>query len=323
MLAADTLGQGMTDLNHILIFVSVVEQRGIGAAADRLDMAKSRVSRAITELEARLGTRLFERSTRAFRITDEGRLYYEHSRRALDELAMADASVQHRRDEMAGTLRVSAAVIMGKYLLGAVVKEFLGRHPKARIVAEVGDRIVDLVPEGVDLAIRLGDAGGGSSLVTRLLARPKAGLYASAGYLREHGLPRTPQDLAAHRTLDLGPADKQTQWLLRRGDVSTRVRLNPVLLANDMPTLLQCAVAGMGICLVPHFVCQAELPQTQLRQVVPDWYHDAPEVRAMVASHRSVTPLLRAFLDLLVERAPALLEAPPLAVCVDEAPLHR
>ncbi len=293
------------------MFVSVVEQRGIRAAAERLGLAQSSVSRAVSATEARLGVRLIERSTRAFRVTEVGRLYYEQCRAALDRIAQADVLVQGRRNELAGTLRVSAPVVMGAYLLSQVVPAFLSRHPKARVQLDASDRLVDLVPEGIDLVVRLGRPAVASGLVTRLLATPSAGLYASAAYLGEHGVPRTPADLNAHRLLTLGGTDMPTHWTLRRGEEQVQIRTAPVMHTNDMPTLLAAATQGCGICTAPHFVCQRERLRDTLVQVLPDWQTDAIEVRTLYPSRRSVTPLLRAFVDLLAETAAQSLNVEP------------
>jgi len=299
------------DLNQIAVFVTVVEQKGVRAAAEKLGMAQSSVSRAVVALEARLGARLFERSTRAFRVTDEGLHYYERCRVAMDGIAQADALVRSRRDELAGPLRISAPVVLGKYLLSEVVVSFLQRHRKAQVIMEVTDRIVDLVPEGVDLAVRLGPLPAKSPWVTRLLARPAAGLYASAGYLREAGVPRTPEDLQGHRTLTLDSADRQPVWTLRRGSEQATHRLTASLQTNDIPTMLAAALQGCGICMAPHFVCiQEKLPEGLL-QVLPDWEHEPVDVRAIYPSHRSVTPTSRAFVDLLAEHAPKVLDFVP------------
>jgi DNA-binding transcriptional LysR family regulator len=295
------------DLNQILVFVNVVEQKGIRAAADRLGMAQSSVSRAITALEARLGTRLFERSTRAFRVTEEGQRYYEQCRAAVDVITQADELLRSRREELAGSLRVSAPAVLGKYLLSEVVSSFLVHHPRAQVLLDVTDRLVDMVPEGVDLAVRLGALPAKAQLVTRLLAQPAAGLYASASYLREHGVPGTPEDLRRHRTITLGTPDMAPVWRLRRGTENSVQALTPVLQTNDIPTLLNTTMNGCGICMAPHFVCRQERLPEALLQVLPEWENEPVDVRAVYPSHRSVTPLLRAFVDLLAERAPKAL----------------
>ena len=230
---------------------------------------------------------------------------------AMDGIAQADALVRSRRDELAGMLRVSVPVVLGKYLLSKVVSEFLIGHPRAHVNLEVTDRITDMVSEGVDLCVRLGPSSSDLALVSRVLARPSAGLYASATYLHEHGVPHTPHDLPGHPTLHLGTLDQKPSWSLHRGSQRVTLPLTPILQTNDIPTLLNAAARACGICMVPHFVCQAEgLPETLL-QVLPEWEHAPVDVRALYPSHRSVTPLLRAFLNLLAERAPTVLNFQP------------
>jgi DNA-binding transcriptional LysR family regulator len=295
------------DLNQIAVFLNVVEQKGIRAAAEKLDMAQSSVSRTVTALEARLGVRLFERSTRSFRVTGEGLRYYEQCRAGMNIITMADALIRHRRDELVGKVLVSVPAILGKYLMSEVLTTFLIGHPKAQLVLDVTDRVVDLVPEGVDLAVRFGPLPEQSSLVSRLLAQPAAGLYASATYLHENGAPHTPDDLRLHRTLILGPPEMKSEWtLLRDGERSVQA-LTPSLQTNDIPSLLNAAAAGCGICMAPHFVCRQERLTEALVQVLPDWQNEPVDLRVFYPSHQSVTPLLRVLIDLLVERAPIVL----------------
>ncbi len=299
------------DLNQITVFINVVEQKGVRAAAEKLEMAQSSVSRAVAALETRLGTRLFERSTRAFRVTEEGRRYYERCRTAMDGIEEADTLLRSRRDELAGILRISAPVLLGKYLLSEVVGSFLMSHPKAHVAAEMSDRIADMVPEGIDLCVRFGPPPSDSSVVSRVIARPAGGLYASAAYLRENGVPRTPEDLKGHRMLSLGTLDHKPQLSLHRNGTNVTLPLTPIVQTNDMPTLINAAIQGCGICMAPHFVCyQERLPETLL-QVLPEWDLEPVEVRALYPTRHSVTPLLRAFIDLLAERAPKALNIEP------------
>lgn len=188
---------------------------------------------------------------------------------------------------------------------------FLVRYPKAQVGLDVTDRLVDLVPEGVDLAVRLGPVPANASLVTRQLTQPAAGLHASAEYLREHGVPRAPDDLQAHRTLTLGMLDSTPQWTLQRASESSAERLTPVLQTNDLPSLLHATLKGCGICMAPHFVCMQERSPEALLQVLPEWEVEGVDVRLLYPSRRGVTPLLRAFVDLLAERAPPLLDVRP------------
>jgi DNA-binding transcriptional LysR family regulator len=254
---------------------------------------------------------LFERTSRAFRVTAEGLNYYERCRTALDGIEQADALVKSRRDDLAGVLRISVPVVLGKYLLRDVVASFLISHPRAHVHLEVSDRIAEMVPEGIDLSVRLGAAPADTSLVARVLAHPSAGLYASAAYLRDHGVPRTPDDLPGHRILNLGTLDAAVKWTLQRGGETTSQQLKPLLQTNDIPTLLGAAMQGCGICMAPHFVCMQERLPEVLLPVLPEWEHAPVEVRALYPSRRSVTPLLRAFLDLLIERAPRALDNVP------------
>ncbi len=295
------------DLNQISIFVAVVEQKGVRAAAEKLGLAQSSVSRAVAALESRLGSRLFERSARAFRVTEEGLLYYQRCSVALSGIVEADRLLRNRREDLCGTLRISAPAVFGKYLMSSIVSAFLESHPKAHLHIEMSDHLVDMVPDGVDFCIRLGSVVLDTNLVSFVLARPIAGLYASAAYLKEHGVPSTPEELKKHITLNLGPAGRKAKWSLKNIEKTAVISLEPILHTNDISTLLNAATQGLGICLVPHFVCKQENLSDLLIQVLPAWEHEAIEVRALYPSRNSVTPLLRAFIDFLVERTPVVL----------------
>jgi DNA-binding transcriptional LysR family regulator len=286
------------NLNEILIFASVVEQGGVRPAAEKLRIAKSKVSRALATLEQELGVRLLERTTRAVHVTDIGKVYYSHCRAALDALEHARADVQNRQGKPQGSLRVTAAAVLGKYLLEPVIAEFIAEYPDVKIVADVSDRVVDVVEEGYDVAIRLGSSQP-SSLVTRCLGLPQAGLYASANYLARQGAPAEPQMLAGHRTLALGNVDQPTQWRLKRSGHShfVSIDLDPVLKTNSAGLLMKCAMEGGGIGLVPHFMCQAEDLRNKLVMVLPQWLGEAIAVRAVVASHKGISPTIRAFIE--------------------------
>lgn len=299
------------DLNQIIVFINVVEQKGVRAAAERLGIAQSSVSRAVSALEKRLGTRMFERTTRAFRVTEEGKLYYERCRNALDGIEQADSTILGRRDELEGTLRISAPVILGKYLLSGVVNSFLVHHPKANVTLELSDRIADMVPEAIDLCLRFAPSPTSSAIVSRVIARPSAGLYASAAYLKAHGTPRVPADLFGHRTLGVGWLKLSPPWVLRGSGGTAKVALKPSLLSNDIDILVSAAIQGCGILMAPHFVCHQErLPETLL-QVLPEWESEPVQLRAVYPSRQSVTPLLRAFIDLPADRASKVLNIQP------------
>jgi DNA-binding transcriptional LysR family regulator len=179
------------------------------------------------------------------------------------------------------------------------------------VTLELSDRIADMVPEAIDLCLRFGPSPTNSAIVSRVIARPSAGLYASAAYLKAHGTPRVPADLCEHRTLGVGWLKLSPTWVLQGLGGTAQLSLKPSLLSNDIQILVSAAIQGCGILMAPHFVClQERLPETLL-QVLPEWESDPVQLRALYPSRQSLTPLLRAFIDLLADRASKALNIQP------------
>ena len=184
----------MDNLNDILVFTKVVEQGGFTAAARILGLPKSSVSRGVSRLEARLSTRLLQRSTRRLHLTEVGQRYYEHCRRIIHELEKANGIVESYRSQPSGLLRITAPYILGQAFLGSILTAFLAAYPEVQCQIELSDRRVDLIEEGFDLAIRAGDLPDSSLIMTHLV-RASAGLFASPTYLEKQGMPTTPPEL--------------------------------------------------------------------------------------------------------------------------------
>ena len=193
------------DLNDVLAFTHVADSGSFTRAAERLGWPKSSVSHRVARLEACLGARLLERSTRRLRLTDVGARFHEHARRVLLELDLAAATVDSFRARPQGRLRVSASVVLGQALLPAMLAEYTAQYPEVDLFVDLANRRVDLLEEGYDLAIRAGELPD-SSLVSRRLGRARAGLFAAPAYLRLHGRPTTAQALAGHALIDNAPA---------------------------------------------------------------------------------------------------------------------
>jgi DNA-binding transcriptional LysR family regulator len=291
------------NLNDLTLFAQAVESGGFAPAARRFSVPKSTLSKRVAALEASLGVRLIERSSRSFRLTDIGHDFYQHARAALVEVESAQQVVQSRLAEPSGTVRLTAAVPVVQFQLAPHLPALARTWPRLQLQLHASDRFVDLVQEGYDIALRshfapLPDSG----LVQRTLMVEPVMLVAAPAYLREHGVPRQPADLAAHHGLLTG-ADA-TRWTLSQGKggkVQT-VEPQPRLVANESVALLHAATAGLGIVCLPETICQHHLARGELVRVLPRWTAGSVTTTALVPHRRSLLPSVRAVLDFLAER---------------------
>ena len=282
------------DLNELLIFARVVHAGSFTGAARLLGRPKSTVSRKVSDLEERLGARLLQRTTRKLSLTDAGRRFYEHCERAVAEAEAAQRAVSEVQDQPRGNLKVTAPV--GFPWLAALVTAFLRRHPEVQVELVCTDRVVDLVEEGFDVAIRAGRLAD-STLVTRHLASVRRFVVASPGYLARHGTPRTPADLATHAGIVFGGGPQRNLWQLESGGESVSVLIPPRLLTNDLEMVSEAAVAGLGIALVQEDRCVEILRRKKLRQVFTRWASPQTPIQAVYPSSRHLSAKVKAFVD--------------------------
>jgi LysR family transcriptional regulator AphB len=288
------------DLNELAVFTYVVEHGGFTAAAEATQLPKSNISRRIASLEERLGVRLLERTTRKVHVTEIGDIYYRHCRRMLDEADDADLYVEQAMESPRGTLRVSATVNVGQQLLAPLVAEFMSQYPEVQFELVWTNRLIDVIDEGFDLAIRIG-ALQDSSLVARRLGQWRLVLYASAEYLKARGTPQKPEDLQEHDCLVMSDMRGSNQWTLSMGDVTELVVLTPRASVNDFDTLRRMVADGGGIAILPSYMHFGDF-HNRLVRVLDDWTSRLIELHAIFPSHRGATPKVRAFLDFLVVR---------------------
>jgi DNA-binding transcriptional LysR family regulator len=290
-----------SDLNEMLIFTRVVQSGSFTAAARLLDMPKSSVSRKISDLEDRLGARLLQRTTRKLGLTDVGRIYYDRCARIVGEIEEADQAVGNMQAAPCGPLRVTAPLSFS--LLGPIVGEYLKRYPQVQVELVCTDRRVDLVNEGFDLALRAG-ALDDSSLVSRSLGAIERVLVASPAYLKQRGSPRLPADLPQHASIAFGAISTPGLWTLSSGDKQVEVRITARLTVNDLELVCEAARAGIGIALIPRFVCADDLRTGKLRQILRDWRSGTTPLWALYPTTRHLSQKVLAFVELLRERLP-------------------
>lgn len=288
------------DLNHVSAFVRVVEQGSFTGAARALNLPKSSVSRSVSHLEKGLGVMLLQRTTRKLHLTDAGRLYFDKARAALGELEDAGAVVTKLGTEPHGTVRLTAPPDMAALLLADIIADYLRKHPKVQVELSLSSRRIDLVEEGVDLALRVGPLGD-SSLVARKVGSTTLGLYASKTYLRSKGRPRTVADLAEHECILYRAVRGTAKWELSgaKGDETVQVRGS--VSADDI-TFVHAAVAeGLGVGMLPMFRCTAHT-RPPIERVLPDFQTRGNPVHVVMPSVRHETAAIASFREFLIER---------------------
>lgn len=292
----------MDRLAHMEVLVAVAEAGGISAAADRLGLAKSAVSRRLAELEARLGASLIHRTTRRLNLTDDGRAYYERCVAILADLDEAEAAVRQAHGALKGRLKITLPMSFGLLHLAPLIQAFMARHPEVRFELDFNDRQVDLMQEGFDLAIRIARLED-SSLIARRLAPIRSGVYASSDYLARRGRPKTAADLKEHDCLVYSNLGDPDLWTYqdpdgRPGSVRVPVRLA----ASSGEFLLRAALAGQGLICSPTFFVHEALRGGRLVPVLAD--HAWPELSAYAVypPTRHLSGRVRGFIDFLAER---------------------
>jgi DNA-binding transcriptional LysR family regulator len=288
------------DLDALRAFVKVVQAGSFTAAADALLTHKASLSRVVSRLERDLGARLLERTTRSLSLTEVGREFHERAVAILAAVDDARVAVQQAQGAPRGTLRLTCGVDFGLLAAGSWIQRYLARYPQMKVDAEMTSRLVDVVHEGFDLAIRVGPLAD-SSLVARRLGSLTYALYAAPDYLRRHGAPRTPEDLDRHAQLVFTPSSGRSHWTLSDGHTTQRVALQPTLRATNVHAVRDAAAAALGIAVLPRRVAAPLVAQGHLKVVLPAWSPPAVPVHAVFASARFLAPKVRAFVEVASE----------------------
>lgn len=295
----------MQDLNDLYYFVRVVDSGSFTAAGKVLDIPKSTLSRRLTELESRLGVRLIQRTSRSFVVTDVGHEFYRHAKAMLLEAEAAEDAVTRRLSEPSGTVRITSSTGMAVFALSNLLPRFMAEFPKVIVVAHVTNRYVDIVDEGFDIALRAHwGAMTDSSLVQRVLTPTPWKLFASPA-LFEGNIPDDPSDLSNVPGLLLAMRVNEPVWRLKHNDgAETVIACKPRLHCDDMTTLKQAAIAGIGIVALPAYVCRPEMLAGTLMTVLPDWTLGEATVSLVMPSRHGLPPAVRLLADFLIEKFP-------------------
>jgi DNA-binding transcriptional LysR family regulator len=289
----------MDRLQAITAFTRVVEAGSFARAADRLGISVSAVSRHVADLEAHLGVRLLNRTTRRLSLTESGRAFHERSVQLLADIEEAEEDVGAGAHVPRGTLRITCGTTFGTHYVAEAVAAYAARHPQVRFDLDLSDRMVDLVEEGFDLAIRIG-AVGSPALIVRPIGMTSLVCCASPAYVARHGAPRTPDDLARHHCLTYTYAPDT--WRFRGPDREHAVAVSGPARANNGEMLTALAVAGMGIDLEPDIVVAPHVRDGTLVRLLPDYKPASMPIMAVYSSRRHLSAKVRSFIDFIAER---------------------
>jgi DNA-binding transcriptional LysR family regulator len=282
-------------------FRAVASAGSFAGAARSLSITTAWVSKLVSQLEAHLGAQLLARTTRRLSLTDAGRLYLERCERLLDDLDEAERSIGDLQSSPRGRLRVSAPMSFGLLRLAPILPAFCARYPDVELDVTLNDRVVDLIEEGLDVAIRVGDKLDDSTLTVRRIGAGDRVVCASARYLRAHGTPRHPRDLERHACLRYGLHASPSEWAFDGPDGRVTVRVRGPIQINNSIALRDAARAGTGVLLTPDFVVAGDLNDGSLRRVLEAWKPSGYGVFAVSPPTRFATPKARAFIDFVAE----------------------
>ncbi|MGO4003373.1 LysR substrate-binding domain-containing protein [Pseudomonas fluorescens] len=302
----------MDNVNDLVFFASIVEFGGFSAAARATGIDKTRLSRRLSALEARLGVRLLQRNTRRIALTEAGEQLYTHARDLMNSANNAVESVAALRAEPSGTVRLSCPQILAQSYLAPILPGYLVSHPKVKIELDATDREIDLLKERYDLALRASVAiPDNSGLVARELGTARRVLVASPVFLDSFGRPESPCDIARLDTLSrpLDVSDGAARWILSAvGQDTVSVVHTPRLSSNDLRLQLESAIHGIGIALLPEPIVSASIQCGALEMVLPEWSAPAHKIHIVYPPPRGMLPSVRSLIDYLVFHLPASIQ---------------
>lgn len=301
----------MDRLSGLSAFVTAADLGSFVAAGRVLGLSASAVGKAVTRLESQVGARLFQRSTRSIRLTEEGRAFHERCRRILDDLDDAQAALANAHETPRGRLRVSAPIVT-YHLLLPILPEFAASYPEVELDLDFNDRIVDLIGEGVDVAIRSGNLPD-SQLMSRALRPFRMLICAAPSYLQQHGTPKVPRDLDGHLNVRFRfpNSGKQQEWPLQLPPGEVQPHMRTVIICNNMEALRGAVTRGIGIGVMPDFLVREPLARGELRTLLDEYIEGPGQFHLLWPSSRHLSPKIRVFVDFVSQRLFASTCTPP------------
>jgi len=288
----------MRDLNELGIFAAIVDEMSFTRAADALEISKAAASKTIARLEARLGARLFERSTRRLRLTEAGEIYLGYSRRALEEASDGETAVTRLNEKPRGTLRVVMPVTLAQASVAPKLARFLRLYPELRLEIRLAGGQIDPVAQRVDVVFQTAKPKLDSQVIQKRLLTVPMGVYASPGYLRSAPPLRSAQDLLQHSCLTLTSMRDAASWSLQKnGGKVQEIRVRGRIAIGDPVIHLRLCLDGVGVAILPHWVLSDHVRKQQIVRVLPDWTPSPIELYMLYPTRLSMTPKLRAFVD--------------------------
>ena len=287
------------DLNEVAVFIKVIQLGSFSKAAIALEMPNSTVSSKVSMLEKRLGVTLIQRTTRKLNITPAGQEYFKRCLLGVAQIEAAENEILVAKGEPQGLLRITAPIELGSVILPNLISRYTKKYPKVSVEVILADRYVDLLGEGVDLAIRAGELKD-SSLIAKKLGEVNFALFATAKYLKSKSVPTHPKELQDHACIQFTAIGREG-WKLNSGKNSIYVTLNGKTIINDLNMVKNLAINNMGIALMPTFFCHIEVNSGKLIRVLPEWRTNLNPVHFVYPAQKFVTPKLSAFIELASE----------------------
>jgi DNA-binding transcriptional LysR family regulator len=291
----------MDRFTSMSVFVRAAEARSFTGVAEEFAISPTMVGKHIKALEERVGARLLNRTTRRQSLTEIGRIYYERCRQILSDADAAEASANELQAAPRGLLRINAPVTFGSQRLTAAVCDFMRLYPEVEVNLVLSDRIVDLVEEGYEAAIRVGPLAD-SELIARKLAPYRMAVAASPAYLAEFGRPQAPEELGRHNCVGFAYWAERDRWIFHKGERQETVQIKARLTSNNGQALRNAALAGVGIVMQGEVLLAEDIAAGRLVAVLPDWQAPSRPMHVLFLPDRRPTPKLRAFIDFIVAR---------------------
>ncbi len=292
----------METLSDIAVFVQVVDSGSFTAAADRLNISKSVVSKYVTRLEDQLGVRLLNRTTRRLSLTEAGNILYSRSRRGLEEIEAAEAEISQFQKTPRGTLKINAPMSFGILHIAPHLSEFSARYPDLVTDINFDDKQIDLIDEGFDLAIRIAELPD-STLVARRLGPCRHVVCAAPDYLTKHGIPSTPENLSSHNVLTFRYQDSPSEWhFISEEGKFVSVPVNGTIQMNNSLALREALIKGAGVTLTPTFIVGEDIKAGRLKKLLPDYRPHELSIYAVYPERRHLSPKVQAFIEFMKEK---------------------